>query len=60
MDNLLRVDLIRHQQMEHNYDSVHQLLKELESDIANLQEIKCAMDTVHKEIELLCNNVRQG
>lgn len=46
--------------MEHNYDSAHELLEELESDVNNLQEIRFRMDTVNKEIEVLRNNVQEG
>ena len=60
MDNPLREDLIHHQQMEHNYDSAHELLEELESDIASLQDIQDHMQTVHDQIQVLCDNVQQG
>lgn len=60
MDNPLKEDLIHHQQMEHNYDSAHELLEGLESDIANFQDIKSSMDTVPKQIQALHNNVQQG
>ena len=40
--------------MEHNYDSAHELLEELESDIANLQDIKSCMDAVYEQIQALC------
>ena len=59
-DNPLREDLIRHQQMEQNYDSAHELLEELESDIADLQDIEDHMETVHDQIQVLWDNVQQG
>ena len=59
-DNLLRENLICHQQMEHNYDSSHELLEELESDIASLRDIQDHMQTVHDQIQALCDNVQQG
>ena len=60
MDNPLREDLIRHQRMEQNYDSAHELLEELESDIADLQDIEDHMETVHDQIQVLRDNVQQG
>ena len=60
MDNPLREDLIRHQWMEQNYDSAHELLEELESDIADLQDIEDHMETVHDQIQVLRDNVQQG
>ena len=60
MDNPLREDLIPHQWMEHNYDSSHELLEELESDIASLQDIQDHMQTVHDQIQALHDNVQQG
>ena len=59
-DNPLREDLIRHQRMEHNYDSSHELLEELESDIASLQDIQDHMQTMHDQIQALHDNVQQG
>ena len=56
-DNPLREDLIRHQRMEQNYDSAHELLEELESDIADLQDIEDHMETVHDQIQVLQDNV---
>ena len=46
-DNPLRQDLIQHQRMEKNYDSAHELLEELESDIANLQHIEVLKPQVY-------------
>jgi hypothetical protein len=46
--------------MEHNYDSAHELLEELESDIATLQDIKYRMDTTSDQIQALHDNVQQG
>ena len=60
MDNPLREDLIRHQNMEHNYDSAHELFEEPESDIANLQDIEDHMETMHDQIQVLCDNIQQG
>ena len=60
MDNPLREDLICHQWMEHNYDSAHELLEELESDIAGLWDIQDHIKTVHDQIQVLCNNIQQG
>ena len=59
-DNPLREDLIRHQRMEHNYDSSHELLEELESDIASLQDIQDHMQTVHDQFQALRDNIQQG
>ena len=59
-DNPLREDLIRHQRTEHNYDSAHELLEELESDIATLQDLKSRMDTVQEQIQALRDKVQQG
>ena len=60
MDNPLREDLIWHQRMEQNYDSAHELLEELEYDIANLQDIEDHMETMHDQIQALGDNVQQG
>ena len=46
--------------MEHNYDSAHELLEELESDITSLQDIHDHMETVHDQIQALHDNVQQG
>ena len=59
-DNPLREDLIRHHQMEHNYDSSHELLEELESDIASLRDIQDHIQTVHDQIQALRDNIQHG
>lgn len=58
--NPLNSNYIRHQHIEHNFDSSHELLDELEDDLKGLKEIREKMRIVAKGLKTLREAVISG
>ena len=51
---------IQHQHIEHNFDHVCGLLRELRSDLTALQELKSKGGDILQKIESVCKMMEQG
>ena len=58
--NTMDPSFIRHQRIEHNFDHIHGLLRELGSDLAALQELEAKGGEILRKIESVCKMIKQG
>ena len=58
--NTMDPSFIRHQHIEHNFDHVHGLLRELGSDLTALWELKSKGGKILWKIESVCKMMEQG
>ena len=58
--NTMDPSFIQHQCIEHNFDHVHGLLRELGSDLAALWELKAKGGEILWKIESVCKMIEWG
>ena len=58
--NMMDPLFIQHQHIEHNFDHVCGLLRELRSDLTALQELKSKGGNILQKIESVCKMMEQG
>ena len=58
--NMMDPSFIQHQHIEHNFDHVRGLLRELGSDLTALWELKSKGSEILQKIESVCKMMEQG
>ena len=58
--NTMDPSFIWHQHIEHNFNHVHGLLRELWSDLTALRELKSKGGEILQKIESVCKMMEQG